>query len=217
MKVAILVRVSSKSDRQDYDRQISDLTKVAERNGWEIVATIKAKVSATKTRISARQDIAALFELVEKNQVQKILVTEITRIGRKAKEIREIVEFLEAHNVALYIESSGLDTGSKNQFQKALTNIFISMLSEFAELETVRLSQRIKSGMKEAAKKGRKAGRKKGSTDDLAEKIKRNEKYAKAARKLKEGLSLRDVAATAGVSVNTVRKIKAAITQRSLA
>jgi len=25
MKVAILVRVSSKSDRQDYDRQISDL------------------------------------------------------------------------------------------------------------------------------------------------------------------------------------------------
>jgi len=42
MKVALLVRVSSDSDRQDYTRQISDLTKVAKRNNWEIVATIKA-------------------------------------------------------------------------------------------------------------------------------------------------------------------------------
>lgn len=212
MQVALLVRVSSDSDRQDYTRQISDLTKVAERNNWEIVATIKAKVSATKTRISARQDIAELFDLVSRKQVEKVLVTEITRIGRRAKEIREIVEFLEAHNVTLYIESSGLDTGSDNPMQKAITNIFISMLSEFAELETVRLSQRIKSGMAEARKKGRLPGRRKGSTDNMAEKIKTNPKYKTAAKKLKEGLSLRDTAAAAGVSVNTVRRIKGVIT-----
>lgn len=210
-KVCLLVRVSSDSDRQDYTRQISDLTKVAERNGWEIVSIIKAKVSATKTRLAARKDVAELFDLVSKHLIQKVLVTEITRIGRKAKEIREIVEFLEAHNTALYIESSGLDTGSDNPMQKAITNIFISMLSEFAELETARLSQRIKSGMKEAKKQGRKAGRRKGSTDNLPEKIKTNPKYKTAAKKLKEGLSLRDTAAAAGVSVNTVRRIKAAL------
>ena len=95
--------------------------------------------------------------------------------------------------------------------QKAITNIFISMLSEFAELETVRLSQRVKSGMAEAAKQGRFAGRPKGAKDNMTKKIKNNPKYKTAAKKLKEGLSLRDTAATAGVSVNTVRRIKAAL------
>lgn len=62
--------------------------------------------------------------------------------------------------------------------------------------------------MAEARKKGRHPGRPKGSTDDLAQKIKTKPKYKTAAKKLREGLSLRDVAATAGVSVNTVRRIK---------
>lgn len=211
MKVAILVRVSSKSDRQDYDRQISDLTAVAKRNKWQVVKIVAAKVSATKTRLTAREDIAEFFELVASNQIQKVLVTELTRIGRRAKEIREVYEYLQKSGVSIFIQSLGLDTGAKGPFQKAINSIILTILSELAELETVRLSQRIKSGMKQAAKKGKLAGRPKGTKDDLQEKIKSNEKYAKAARKLNEGLSLRDVAATAGVSVNTVRKIKAAI------
>lgn len=69
----------------------------------------------------------------------------------------------------------------------------------------------IKSGMAEARKKGRLPGRRKGSTDNMAKKIKENPKYKTAAKKLREGLSLRDVAASARVSVNTVRKIKATL------
>ena len=34
MKVAILVRVSSKSDHQDYGRQISDFNAVTEATQW---------------------------------------------------------------------------------------------------------------------------------------------------------------------------------------
>ena len=56
MKVAILVRVSSKSERQDYERQIQDLTAIAKKNNWEVVKIVTAKVSATKTRLSARED-----------------------------------------------------------------------------------------------------------------------------------------------------------------
>lgn len=211
MKVAILVRVSSKSERQDYDRQISDLTAVARRNKWEVVKIVAAKVSATKTRLTAREDIAELFELVATKQIQKILVTELTRIGRRAKEIREVYEFLQDSNVSIFIQSLGLDTGAKGPFQKAINSIILTILSELAELETVRLSQRIKSGMAEARKKGRLPGRKKGSTDNMTKKIKSKPKYKTAAKKLKEGLSLRDAASSAGVSVNTVRKIKTTI------
>lgn len=94
MNAVILVRVSSSSERQDYDRQINDLTAVANHNKWNIVKIITAKVSATKTKLSAREDITELYELVEQGTIQKVLVTELTRLGRKAKEIREVYEYL---------------------------------------------------------------------------------------------------------------------------
>ena len=54
MNVVILVRVSSKSERQDYERQIQDLTSIAKKNKWDVVKIVTAKVSATKTKLSAR-------------------------------------------------------------------------------------------------------------------------------------------------------------------
>jgi len=211
MKVAILVRVSSKSERQDYERQIQDLTSIAKKNKWEVVKIVTAKVSATKTRLSSREDIAEIYELVETKAVQKVLVTELTRLGRVAKEIREVYEFLAKNNIAIFIQSLGLDTGAKGAFQKAINNIIITILAEIAELETVRLSERIKSGMREARRKGIKVGRPKGVKADMKELIKTNAKYKSAAKALKEGLSLRKTAAFAGISINTVRKIKTAI------
>lgn len=209
MNVAILVRVSSENDRQDYTRQINDLSAVAKRNNWNVIEIIKGKVSATKTRLSARQDIADLFRLVEQGAIQKVLVTELTRLGRKAKEIREVYEFLSESGISMYIQSLGLDTGTKGPFQKAINNIIITILAEIAELETVRLSQRIKSGMAEAKRKGKTIGRPEGSREDMKEKIKTNPQYKRAAKALGEGLSLRKTAAFSGLSINTVRQIKA--------
>lgn len=211
MKVAILVRVSSKSDRQDYDRQISDLTKIAEKNKWTIVEIVTAKISATKTRLAAREDIARLFELVEEGAIEKILVTELTRLGRVAREIRSVYEYLQEQGIAIYVQSLGLDTGSKGPFQKAINNIIVTILAEISELEAVRLTDRIKSGMEEARKKGKVIGRPKGSVSDMQEKIRTIPEYKRAARALNEGLSLRKTAAFSGLSPNTVRKIKKAL------
>lgn len=215
MRVAILVRVSSKSDRQDYDRQISDLTNIAKKNNWKIVKIVTAKVSATKTRLSARQDIAQLFELVETKAIDKVLVTELSRLGRRAREIRFVYEFLRENGIVIFIQSLGLDTGAKGAFQKAINNIIVTILAEIAELETVRLSERIRSGMKEARRKGAVIGRPKGSKADMASLIKSKPKYKTAAKALREGLSLRKTAAFAGLSVNTVRKIKAELGEGS--
>ena len=111
-------------------------------------------------------------------------------------------------HIAIFIQSLALDTGAKGAFQKAINNIIITILAEIAELETVRLSERIKSGMREARRKGIKVGRPKGVKADMKELIKTNAKYKSAAKALKEGLSLRKTAAFAGISINTVRKIK---------
>jgi DNA invertase Pin-like site-specific DNA recombinase len=208
MRVAILVRVSSKSDRQDYSRQISDLQAVATRNGWTVVKTVTAKVSATKTRIRSREDIAEIYELVEKKLIDKVLVTELTRIGRKAKEIREVYEYLHENGISIFVQSLGLDTGAKEPMQRAINSIILAILSEFAELETVQLSQRIKSGLDEAVKKGKQLGRPEGTTDNLAYKLETIPEYKTAKTKLEKGLSLRETAAVTGLAVNTVKRIK---------
>ncbi len=208
MNVAILVRVSSESDRQDYDRQISDLSAVAKKNKWTVVKIIMAKISATKTRLSAREDIAELYDLVGQGAIKKVLVTELTRLGRMAKEIRSVYEYLGDNGISIFIQSLGLDTGAKGPFQKAINNIIITILAEIAELETVRLSSRIKSGMEEARRQGKTIGRPKGSTTDIQQQIRTNPKYKRATKALRDGLSLRKTAAFSGISVNTVRKIK---------
>ena len=65
--------------------------------------------------------------------------------------------------------------------------------------------------MREARRKGVKVGRPKGAKADMKQLIKTNAKYKTAAKALKDGTSLRKTAAFAGISVNTVRKIKKAI------
>ena len=89
--------------------------------------------------------------------------------------------------------------------------MLVTILAEIAELETVRLSQRIKSGMAKARREGQVLGRPKGSTSDIHSKIKDDPKYRKAAKALKDNLSLRKTAAFSDLSINTVRKIKSTI------
>ena len=117
-------------------------------------------------------------------------------------------EYLGDNGISIFIQSLGLDTGAKGPFQKAINNIIITILAEIAELETVRLSSRIKSGMEEARRKGKIIGRPKGSVLDMQHQIKTKPKYKRAATALRDGLSLRKTAAFSDLAINTVRKIK---------
>lgn len=151
MKVAILIRVSSKSDRQDHDRQICDLIAIAQKN---------------------------------------------------EREIREMYEYLMGEGISIHTVAR-MDTGGRGAFPKAINNIIVTILAEIAELETVRLSQRIKPGMDEARQKGKVIGGPKGTTGDIGERLKTNPKYRRAAKALRDGPSLRKTAA-----VNTAMKIR---------
>ena len=69
-------------------------------------------------------------------------------------------------------------------------------------------SQAIKAGMREAEAAGKHIGRPEGSSKTAAKVV---ADYLEVAEVLGEGLSLRAVATRCGVSVNTVRKVKAAL------
>jgi DNA invertase Pin-like site-specific DNA recombinase len=90
-QIAIFVRVSSKN--QDYERQLSDLTAYAVKHNFQIVQKIEEVVSASKTKAEHRKAIKDLLELAASGKVRKILVTEISRLGRKPIEFLKIVEY----------------------------------------------------------------------------------------------------------------------------
>jgi len=212
-KVAILVRVSSNSDRQDYKRQLRDLRPVCEKKGWVIVKEITAKISATKTETTSRQDIKELIQLADSGKINKVAVTEITRIGRRAKEVRRLIDYLDSKGVSVYIHSMNLDTDAQDSQQRMMTQITLTILSEFAQSETERLSERIKSGLRNARAKGKKIGRQKGSTEDFGKKLKKRKIYRETAKLLKGGWSVRKTAKFGKLSPSTVAKISKHIKQ----
>jgi DNA invertase Pin-like site-specific DNA recombinase len=190
--------------KQDYDRQISDLTAYCEQKNYTISKVIATKITGTKTFID-RQDLQELLAAANRNEFQKVIVTEISRIGRNARDIRNTIDQLHKKKIAVVFKNlGGLESIDENGNESFVTNIIIAIYSELAQEEKRILSERIRSGLAEARRKGKKIGRPEGS-DDINS-VKR--KYSKLITDLKKGNSLTECSKLHDVSRNTVIKIK---------
>lgn len=201
-KAAIFVRVSKQS--QDYERQIHDLTAYAERQGYKVVTTIAEKVSGAKSN-DERHGIAELLSLAASGRIQKVLVTEVSRLGRRTSEVLKVLEELSDRGVSVYAQNYNLETLTPDGKRNPIASLLFTLLAEFSRLERETLVERINSGLAEARRKGKTLGRPPGTTKDKAQFLKEN---APVVRLLKQYFSYRQVAKIAGVSVNTVRKVK---------
>ncbi len=204
--VAIFVRVSTKS--QEYDRQISDLTAYAEKHNYLVVAQISEVISASKTKKENREAIQQLYELAGSHKIKKVLVTEISRLGRRTADVLKVIDDLSDLRVSVYAHNYGLETLNKDGKRNPVANLMFTLLAEFARMETETLSERIRSGQGEARRKGKHLGRPTGSTKTSEKLLK---EYPGVVKDLKEGLSIRKTAAFRNVSVDTVLKVKKAL------
>ena len=205
-KVCLFVRVST--EKQDYDRQINELNSYCQQKGLTVTKTIATQISGTKTE-KDRPDIKELFEAARQKQFDKVLVTEISRIGRNARDIRNTIDFLHKLKIPIVFKNlGGLESFDENGNESFVTNIIIAIYSELAQEERRILSERVKSGLQNARKKGKTIGREKGST---VSKEKLLQQYSKLATDLKSGFSLSQCMKLHTLSKNTVIKIKKAI------
>lgn len=205
MKAAIFARVSTTD--QTTDRQINDLQALCKKQGWTVAHTITEKISGAKTN-TEREGIQQLFDLAQRRAVQKIVVTEISRIGRNVSESVQIIETLTACGVSLYIQNIGMETLLADGRPNFMFKPILLTLVGFAEMERELLRERIKSGLDTARRRGKKLGRPAGSAETPTDVL---DKYPKVVRELRTGLSLRKVAKVCDVSPNTVQKVKQAI------
>ena len=206
-RVCLFIRVSS--EKQDYDRQVRELTQYCQDRHLLVTKTIATKVSGAKTH-KDRPDIKELFEAANRKEFDRVIVTEVSRIGRNAKDIHNTINYLHDRKISVIFQNLGGLESLDNGNESFVMNIIISIYSELAQEERRILSERIRSGLNHAKAKGTRLGRPEGTTMKKDVILK---KYSKLANDLKNGVSLRRCIKLHDLSKGTVLKVKKQLTQ----
>lgn len=204
-QVVLLCRVSTAS--QDYERQVSELTDFCQRTDWQVVRIFANKVSG-KLPVEQRTELLEMLDYVRANQINKVVVLEISRLGRNTLEALKVIQMLNDAGVSLFIKNYGLETLDKDGKVNPIASLICTILLEVAQMERLTIIERMSSGRDQYIKKCRETGKKMGRPTTYKKPIDDYRKqYAKEIALLKK-MSLKNVSAITGTSINTLRKIK---------
>lgn len=205
-KVVILARVST--DRQEYQRQINELTEYCKKVGWSVEEIFANKVSGAK-RIEEREEILSLVEYVREHQIKRVVCLEISRVGRNTLEALKVIQFLTENGVSLFVKNYNLETLDANGKPNPITSLICTILLEIASMERLTIKERMESGRKQYIDRCRKEGIKMGRPSSYRKSVEAyKEQYPKEIGLIRKGLSLKNISAITGTSINTIRKIR---------
>lgn len=201
-KVVLYCRVSTQV--QDYERQVSDLTQFAKKHQWEIAETFTEKISGAKKN-DERKELISLLSYARVHYINRVLVTELSRLGRDTLQVLAAIDMLNKAKVSLYIMNYNIETLTPDGKVNPMSQFMITLLAEVARMERRTIKERMASGYNNFRANGGKVGRKTGyrkSDEDF------RTQYKDVFRLLGKGVSLRDISKATGVSVNTVKRCK---------
>ena len=190
-------------------RQVNELTALTNRNGWSVEATFAEKVSGAKKNVE-RKELAKMVEFIKNNSIDKVLVTELSRLGRDTLQVLEVIEMFNREGISLYIQNYNIETLTAQGEVNTMSQFLITILAEVARMERKIIRERVESGYKYYRANGGKVGRKEGykKSDETM-----TEQYAEEIKLLKKGISLRNISKITGTSINTIRKCKSLVTR----
>ena len=171
---------------------------------YKVVKEFTEKVSGAK-KIAEREALADLLKYVEENKVDKVLIYECSRLSRRITDFLNVIEFLTERGISLFILQNGLETLQANGTVNPIAQLVMGIISQFNSMERNLIRSRMESGYNHFRMNGGKVGRKAGyrkSVDEM------KTQYSKEIQLIKKGISLRNIAAICGTSVNTLQKIK---------
>lgn len=205
-KVVILARVST--DKQEYRRQVNELKSFCQKMDWEIVGTFTNKISGAES-LENRKELIEMMEFVRSNDVQRVVCLEISRLGRNTLEALRVIQILNENKVSLYIKNYSLETLNSDRSINPVASLICTILLEIASMERLTIRERMNSGRAQYIEKCRREGIKMGRPSSYKKDLESyKQQYQKEIVMLKKGISLRNIAALTGTSVNTIRKVK---------
>ena len=205
MRVVILARVST--DKQFYERQVVEIEQYCKSVGWDVAKIFANRVSGTKKN-EERPEIMEMLQYIEQNNIDKVCVLEISRLGRNTLEALKVIELLNERKVCLYIKNYNLETLDSEGNVNPITSLICTILLEISSMERHTIIERMSSGRDQYIAKCRATGKKMGrpasyrKSDDTM-----REQYKKEIALLKQGISLRNIHAITSTSISTIRKL----------
>jgi DNA invertase Pin-like site-specific DNA recombinase len=203
MRVVIFSRVSTLA--QDYQRQTDELLDYAAKMGYSVERIFEEKISGAKKN-EERKELMAMMSYIKSNQIEKVLTWELSRIGRNAIQVLQVIEMLNEAKVSLYIKNYNLETLNPDGTVNPLSQFMVQILNSVNEMERQTIVQRLRSGYTAAIKNGTKVGRKTGIQVKSDEQFLQENKDI--AKLLKQGYSVRKVMKLSDKSSGTVQKVK---------
>lgn len=199
-KVVIFARVSTNG--QEYDRQVNELTTLAQRNNWIVSAVFCEKISGAKKN-TERKELLRMIDYIQTNKINTVVVTELSRLGRDTLQVLEVIENFNKLGISLYIQNYHIETLTEDGNINSMSQFLITILAEVARMERKTIRERVESGYNNFRANGGKVGRKIGYRKSDAD---MKEQYAEEIRLLRKGISLRNISKITGSSINTIRK-----------
>lgn len=152
MKVLGYLRIST--DQQDLEAQRHALLHFAQRQQWLIGEFVEA--TASSSRSLKQRKINVLLERLGAGD--KLLVTELSRLGRNMLETLQLIEQLKGQGVdTVFVRQPELSTDAPH------AQLLLAVYGHFAEAERAYVSMRTKQGLAAARARGQQLGRPKGS------------------------------------------------------
>ena len=205
MNVVLLCRVST--NHQDYNRQINELTEYCSRQGWNIEKVFANRISGAK-KLEERTEIIEMISYVRAHDIDKVVVLEISRLGRNTLEALKVIQMLNEEGICLYVKNYNLETIINGKINP-VASLICTILLEIASMERLTIAERMTSGRNQYIARCRETGKKMGrpatyrkSTDAY------KEQYTKELGLIRKGVSLRNVEKLTGTSMKTLQKVR---------
>ena len=179
MRTVIYSRVSTQG--QDFNRQIDELRAYAISQSWTVDAIFAEKISGAKKN-DERLELSRMMDYICAHQVDKVLIWELSRLGRNTIEVLKTIELLNEAKVSLFIKNYNIETLDADGKPNVMAQFLITILAEIARMERSTIKERMDSGYKQFRSLGGKVGRKEGYT-------KSSDMYLKAASNLNGNLN----------------------------
>jgi DNA invertase Pin-like site-specific DNA recombinase len=154
MKTLAYVRVSTGG--QDLGQQKLAILDYARQRHFRISDFVETHSSTL--RLTQKEHLLQVVEALRKGD--RLLVSELSRLGRSLGQILQIVERLIQQGVGLVSIKEGIVFEGKQTMQ---TKAMIALFGLFAEVERDLIAERTKEGLAAARAKGKRLGRPKGA------------------------------------------------------
>ena len=147
-KAAIYARVSTPD--QHIESQLYDLRKLAAQRNFEITREYCDRgISGSKAK---RPGLDTMMADARRGEFSVVLVAAFDRIARSTKNFLEIVDELQALEIAFFSAREGIDSSGP------MGRMFLTMVGSIAELERSLISEGTRAGVKDAKRRGVKFG-----------------------------------------------------------